>query len=191
MEKRKILPLPGIESRFRSLFVQPISWLPYRLCYPGSRIYVEDLFESFSLEAIPVTGRGGPWGCETSRLPHFLDNRLTGGGEDVNLTRRPLPPRKIVQLEGLGKLKKSNDHPFEWSTIIIQAYSVCAAVSSIEMLWPISRHFFRHSPRDTVKNRIVLNLTEIQEKFCRICSSVLQRILPDGRALDADILNGP
>jgi hypothetical protein len=30
--------------------------------------------------AIPVTGRGGPLGCEMSRLPHFLDNRLTDGG---------------------------------------------------------------------------------------------------------------
>jgi hypothetical protein len=23
-------------------------------------------------KAIPVTGRGGPYGCETSRLPHFV-----------------------------------------------------------------------------------------------------------------------
>jgi hypothetical protein len=30
-------------------------------------------------EAIPVTGRGGP---------HFLDNRLTDGGDVVSLTRR-------------------------------------------------------------------------------------------------------
>jgi hypothetical protein len=36
----------------------------------------------------PVTGRGGPQGCETSRLPHCLDNRLTDGGE-VSLTRQP------------------------------------------------------------------------------------------------------
>jgi hypothetical protein len=34
-------------------------------------------------KAIPVTGR------ETSRLPHFLDNRLTVGGEVVSLTRLP------------------------------------------------------------------------------------------------------
>jgi hypothetical protein len=40
-------------------------------------------------KAIPVTGRGGPYGCEMSRLPHFLENRLTGGGEVVSLTRRP------------------------------------------------------------------------------------------------------
>jgi hypothetical protein len=45
---------------------------------------------------ILVTGRGGLYGCETSRLPHFLNNRLTGGGEVVSLTRRPpFSPRKI------------------------------------------------------------------------------------------------
>jgi hypothetical protein len=37
-------------------------------------------------KAIPVIGRGGPQGCETSSLPQFVDSRLTDGGEDVNLT---------------------------------------------------------------------------------------------------------
>jgi hypothetical protein len=47
-------------------------------------------------KAIPVTGREGPQGCETSRLSHFLDNRLTDGDEVVSLTRRPpFTPRKI------------------------------------------------------------------------------------------------
>jgi hypothetical protein len=47
-------------------------------------------------EAIPVTGCGGPEGCETSRLLHFLDNRLTDGGVVVSLTRRtPFAPSKI------------------------------------------------------------------------------------------------
>jgi hypothetical protein len=47
-------------------------------------------------KAIPVTGRGGPYGCETSRLPHFLDNPLTDGDESVSLTRRtPFIPREI------------------------------------------------------------------------------------------------
>jgi hypothetical protein len=41
-------------------------------------------------KAIPVTDRGGPWDCETPMLPHFLDNRLTDGGETVSLTLRPL-----------------------------------------------------------------------------------------------------
>jgi hypothetical protein len=40
-------------------------------------------------KAILVTGRRGPQGCETSRLTHFLDNRLTDGGEVVSPTRRP------------------------------------------------------------------------------------------------------
>jgi hypothetical protein len=36
-----------------------------------------------------ATGRGGPKDCETSKLLHFLDNRLTDGGEAVSLTRQP------------------------------------------------------------------------------------------------------
>jgi hypothetical protein len=77
-------------------------------------------------KVIPVTGREGPWSCETPRLSHYLDNRLTDGGKVVSLTR-PLPftsqedswysfllrawvdTRAIVRLEGLGKLKKSID----------------------------------------------------------------------------------
>jgi hypothetical protein len=47
-------------------------------------------------KAISVTCRGGPGGCETSRLPYFLDNQLTDGGEVVSLTRRPpFTTRKI------------------------------------------------------------------------------------------------
>jgi hypothetical protein len=30
-------------------------------------------------KAITVTDRGGPFGFETSRLPHFLDNRFADG----------------------------------------------------------------------------------------------------------------
>jgi hypothetical protein len=39
-------------------------------------------------KAIPVTGRGDPQVCETSRLPHFLDNRLRDCSEVVSFTRR-------------------------------------------------------------------------------------------------------
>jgi hypothetical protein len=43
-------------------------------------------------KAIPVTGREGPEDCEMSRLPHFLDNRLTDGSKVVSLMHRsPLP----------------------------------------------------------------------------------------------------
>jgi hypothetical protein len=63
-----------------------------------------------------------PYGCETLRLPHFLNSRLINGGGVVNLARRPLfiaqrrflvlicvrssvYPRAVVWLEGLGQLK--------------------------------------------------------------------------------------
>jgi hypothetical protein len=47
-------------------------------------------------KAIPVTGRGSPQGCETSRLPYFLDNRLTDGGKVISLTLQPsYTPTKI------------------------------------------------------------------------------------------------
>jgi hypothetical protein len=40
-------------------------------------------------KAAPVTGSGSPQGCEMSRFPHFLDNRLIDGDEVVSFTRRP------------------------------------------------------------------------------------------------------
>jgi hypothetical protein len=47
-------------------------------------------------KAIPVIGRGGPYGCKMSTFPHFLDSPLKDGGEVVSLTRRPhFTPRKI------------------------------------------------------------------------------------------------
>jgi hypothetical protein len=38
---------------------------------------------------IHVTGRGGPLGCERSRLQHYLDKRLTDGGKVVSPMRWP------------------------------------------------------------------------------------------------------
>jgi hypothetical protein len=44
--------------------------------------------EKFSkVNLSPVTGRGGQQGCETSKIPHYLDIRLTDGGKIVSLTR--------------------------------------------------------------------------------------------------------
>jgi hypothetical protein len=39
-------------------------------------------------KTIPVTGRGGLYGCEMLRIPHSLDNRLTDGGKIVCLCER-------------------------------------------------------------------------------------------------------
>jgi hypothetical protein len=47
-------------------------------------------------KAIPVTGHEGPQGCETSRLPYFLDNWLTDGSKVLSLMRQPpFTPRMI------------------------------------------------------------------------------------------------
>jgi hypothetical protein len=59
--------------------------------------------------------------CETSEVPHSLENRLTNGGEVVSLTRRPhftpqeqssyifrVSPRVILRLNGLVNLRKKN-----------------------------------------------------------------------------------
>jgi hypothetical protein len=45
------------------------------------------------------------------RLPHFLDNRLTDGGEDVSLTRRPpFTPKNIPGTHSCHRLSRPQDH---------------------------------------------------------------------------------
>jgi hypothetical protein len=68
---------------------------------------------------MPVTGGGGPWGCERLRLPHFLDNQLKDGGEAVGLYSsgrflelicyRPSRPQGHSAVEWIGLTEKSND----------------------------------------------------------------------------------
>jgi hypothetical protein len=55
-------------------------------------------------KAIPVTGRGGPQGCETSRLPHFLltiDPQMAGWFSALCAGRPfnpPPPPGRFLLL---------------------------------------------------------------------------------------------
>jgi hypothetical protein len=39
--------------------------------------------ECIKRKTVPLTGHGGPQGCERSRLSHFLDSRLTDGSESL------------------------------------------------------------------------------------------------------------
>jgi hypothetical protein len=60
---------------------------------------------------MPVTGHGGPKICESSRFPHFLDNRLTGGSESISLMRRPhFTPRKNPGTHFCYTLSRPQDH---------------------------------------------------------------------------------
>jgi hypothetical protein len=73
-------------------------------------VYIYEFQQKVS-KAIPVTGRGGPQGCETSRLPYFLDNRITGDGEVVSLTRRPpYTARKIPDTRFCYRLSRHQGH---------------------------------------------------------------------------------
>jgi hypothetical protein len=62
-------------------------------------------------KATLVTGPGDPLDCERSRFPYFLDNRLTDGGEAVNLTRRPpFTPRKVPGTYFCYRLSRPQGH---------------------------------------------------------------------------------
>jgi hypothetical protein len=112
VELRKISCLcresnPGRPARSPSL---------YRLSYPGSQgphnLHTQsDNTHRPKGKAIPVTGHEGPWGCETSRLPHFLDTRLTDGGKVVSPTRRtPFTPRKTSGTHFCWRLSRPQGH---------------------------------------------------------------------------------
>jgi hypothetical protein len=62
-------------------------------------------------KGIPGTGHGGPQGCETSRLPRFLDNRLTDTDEVFSLMRWPaFTPRKIPGTHFCSGLSRYQDY---------------------------------------------------------------------------------
>jgi hypothetical protein len=62
-------------------------------------------------KAIPVTGHGGPYSCETSRFPHFIDKQLTDGSETVSLMRRlPFTPREIDGTHFCQRMSQPQDH---------------------------------------------------------------------------------
>jgi hypothetical protein len=77
---------------------------PFQSSMPNRTLSAQTSSTSFFQEvvlrrenkAIPVTGCGDPFCCVALWLPHFLDNRLTDGGEVVSLTRRPPFTRRKI-----------------------------------------------------------------------------------------------
>jgi hypothetical protein len=49
-------------------------------------------------KAIPIRGRGGPYCCETSRLPHFLDDSQMAVRLSALRPTRLLPPGRFLVL---------------------------------------------------------------------------------------------
>jgi hypothetical protein len=60
-----------------------------RIIFVPLRQLSEQMDLQVKLKAMSVTAVGVQKGCETSRFPHFLDNLLRVGGEDVSLRNRP------------------------------------------------------------------------------------------------------
>jgi hypothetical protein len=73
-----------------TVWVYPLYYLVVIAVNEASIYFVHRAtFSGYKGKAIPLTGRGGPWGSETSRRPHYLDSLLTDGGEVISLTSRP------------------------------------------------------------------------------------------------------
>jgi hypothetical protein len=70
------------------------------LCVTHDKIFLKYFEDTRKInkkkgKATPVRGHGGPYGCETLRVPQYLDNRLTDDGKVVSLTRRlPFTPQE-------------------------------------------------------------------------------------------------
>jgi hypothetical protein len=89
-------------------------------------------------KSIPVTGRGGPEGCETSRFPHFLDERMAVRSSALR-AGRPLPPRRFLVLISVrGCSAAGRIRPTEKSISLIgnrtRYLPVCSIVSQATML---------------------------------------------------------
>jgi hypothetical protein len=86
---------------------------------------------------MPVTEREGPYGCETSRLPHFVHSRLTDGGEVVGLTHwPPFTPREDSWYSFLLETESTPGPQCDWN--VVRHFSTPSnklqkAVNSIDM----------------------------------------------------------
>lgn len=84
-------------SMFTTLFLMPWDFL---YCNYG--------------EAFPETGHGDPQGCETPRLPHFLDCRIT---DEVSILtcRQQINSRKIPHTYFCQRLNRPKSKEYGWN----------------------------------------------------------------------------
>jgi hypothetical protein len=114
---------------------------------------------------IPVTGHGSPQVFETSRLPHFLDNRLIDGGKVVGLTLRPpFNPRKILSTNFCYNLSPPQGH------------IAAGRIRSIEKPSGLTENQTRDLPASTNCSTACLqdmNRTSCKSGFCNIYSPLV------------------
>jgi hypothetical protein len=72
--------------------------------------YTQKYVQKVKSKAIHITGRGGLRCCQTSRISHSVDNRLTDGGEVVSLTcRLRFTPREYFWYSFLSQAEYTLD----------------------------------------------------------------------------------
>jgi hypothetical protein len=100
-----IREFPSLYTKFARLCRLVVRVTGYRCRGPGSILGATRFSEQYE------SGRGGPYGYETSRLSYFLDNRLTNGSEVVSLMRgSPFTTRKISGTHCLQRLSRPRSH---------------------------------------------------------------------------------
>jgi hypothetical protein len=146
-------PIPRAEAARNLKLIIRLRLAPrlrMRELYPRSAMLLHNVIKI--IEAIPLTGLRGPQICNTSRLPYFLDNRLTDGGEVVSLTRRPpFTPRNTSSTHFCYRLSRHQGH------------SAAGRIRSTEK----SSDLIRNQTRDHPACIIVPQPTGLPRALCR------------------------
>jgi hypothetical protein len=101
-------------------------------------------------KAVPVTGREGSWGLETSRHPH-LDSRLIDGGKVVGLTPRPpFTPQENSWYSFLLEAESTSGSWCGWKHWSIEKSNDGAILEGLRITaknsgWPVSQPRFEQS----------------------------------------------
>jgi hypothetical protein len=81
-----------MKQTLQHCITSPINWKVITVVRNSSLLYAK----CNGRKTIPVTCLRSPQGCETSKIPNFLENLLTDGCEVVSLPRRPSFAFRII-----------------------------------------------------------------------------------------------